>query len=285
VYHFDSETKLLKGFEVYVHTDKEDVLVFEVTDIEYNPQIDNGLFALELPSDTIWHQEPQDVGEKYQQMGPKEVALSFFQACADENWDEFLKFWPASSVDERLKEYVGRLEIISIGEPFKSGNYSGWFIPYEIKLRPTEINVRLSNANSAGRFVITGMYDSKLQLAEEVNWSNEPEVLTDNDTYAKMSPEDVARAYFEAFLRLDWNEMRKFAPDSYVGPIKGEFEMAAKHVDVQKQLPTVEVGEAFWSAEHSAYFVKCRQLGRVKEWNLALRNDNPAKRWVVDGGF
>jgi outer membrane lipoprotein-sorting protein len=287
VYRFDAATKLLENFQVYVHAEKQDVLVFEITDIEYNKEIDGNVFRLDLPENMIWYGEPQVLpdNEKYQQMTPKEVARVFFQACADKNWDEFLKFWSASDIDEQIKENYGGLEIISIGEPFKSGNYSGWFIPYEIKLRPTEINVRLSNANSAGRFVITGMYNSKLQLTEEVNWSNEPEVLTDNDTYAKMSPEDVTRAYFKAFLRLDWNEMRKFAPDSYVGPMKGEFEMAAKYVDVQKQLPTVEVGKAFWSAEHSAYFVKCRQLGRVKEWNLALRNDNPAKRWVVDGGF
>ncbi|MBU1259660.1 MAG: hypothetical protein KKE31_02370 [Planctomycetes bacterium] len=287
VYQFDTRTKLLEGFQVYVHSDGNNVLIFEVTDIEYNKEIDDSVFILDLPENMIWYGEPQVLpdNEKYQKMSPKEVAQVFFQACADENWGEFLKFWSVSDIDEQIKENYGGLEIISIGEPFRAGNYPGWIIPYNIKLRPKEINVRLSNANSAGRFVITGMYDSKLQLAEEVTWSNEPEVLADNNTYAKMSPEEVARAYFEAFSKLDWSEMRKFAPDSYVGPIKGEFEMAAKHVDVQKQLPTMEVGKAFWSEEHSAYFVKCRQLSRVKEWNLAVRNDNSANRWIVDGGF
>ncbi len=288
VYRFEAETKLLKGFEVFVHTDKEDVLVFEVTDIEYNPQIDNGMFMLELPADVIWHQEPKPLAdnEKYEKMTPKEAAEAFFKACAEENWDEVLKFMSSSRVDDRLKEYYGGLEIISIGEPFKSGIYAGWLVPYEIRLRPTEINVRLSKENSAGRFVITGMYDSKLQLQEEIKWSNEPEILTDNDTYAKMSPEDVAKAYFGAFSRLDFDEMRKFMPESYVASLKGEVREAAKRgIDVQKQLPIVEVGEAFWSAEHSAYFVKCRNLGRVKEWKMGVRNDNPAKRWVVDGGI
>lgn len=159
VYYFDAETKLLKGFEVYVHTDKKDVLVFEVTDIEYNPQIDNGLFALEMPCDIIWHQEPQDLGKKYQQMGPKETAQAFFQACADENWDEFLKFWSASDVDEQIKEYLGGLEIISIGEPFKSGLYPGWFVPYEIKLRNGRVkkmNLAVRNDNPAKRYVVDG---------------------------------------------------------------------------------------------------------------------------------
>lgn len=288
VYRFDAETKLLKSFKVYVHADKEDVLIFEVTDIEYNPQVDNSLFNLELPQDVIWYEKPKVLAdnEKYQKMTPKQATEAFFKACADKNWDEVLKFWSASRIDERLKEYLGGLEIISIGEPFKSGLYAGWLVPYEIKLQPTEINVRLSNANAAGRYVIMGMYDSKLQLTEEMKWSDEPEVLTDNDAYAKMSPEEVAKAYFGAFSRLDWDEMQKFVPASDVKGMKGEFEEAANRgIDVREQLPTFEAEESFWSAEHSAYFVKCRQSGRIKKWNLAVRNDNPAKRWVVDGGI
>jgi hypothetical protein len=161
IYRFDSETKLLKGFEFYVHTDKEDVLVFEVTDIEYNLEIDNGLFTIELPADVIWFQEPKPLAnnERYQQMTPKEVAQDFFQACADENWDEMLKFWPMSAVDEELKGYLGGLEIISIGEPFKSGLYPGWFVPYEIKFRDGTIkkmNLAVRNDNPAKRYIVDG---------------------------------------------------------------------------------------------------------------------------------
>jgi outer membrane lipoprotein-sorting protein len=161
IYRFDSETKLLKGFEFYVHTDKEDVLVFEVTDIEYNLEIDNGLFTLELPQDVIWFEEPKTLAdnEKYQQMTPKEVARAFFQASADENWNEFLKFWPMSAMDEKLKSYLGGLEIISIGEPFKSGLYPGWFVPYEIRFKNGRVqkhNLAVRNDNPAGRYVVDG---------------------------------------------------------------------------------------------------------------------------------
>jgi hypothetical protein len=159
VYHFDAETKLLKGFEVFVHTEKEDVLVFEVTDIEYNPQIDNGLFTLELPADVIWFEEPKNLGDKYQQMTPKQVAQSFFQACADENWDEVLKFWPQSAVSQDLKDYLGGLKVISIGEPFKSGLYPGWFVPYEIKFkngRVKKMNLAVRNDNPAKQYIVDG---------------------------------------------------------------------------------------------------------------------------------
>jgi hypothetical protein len=44
-------------------------------------------------------------------------------------------------------------------------------------------------------------------------------------------------------------------------------------------------GQNYWSAEHPDYFVKCRQSTRVKKWNLVVRNDHPAKRWIFDGGI
>jgi hypothetical protein len=159
VYRFDAETKLLKGFEVFVHADKEDVLIFEVNDIEYNPQLDDGLFTLELPQNVIWFEEPKDLGEKYQQMTPKQTAEAFFKACSEENWEEFLKFWPMSAVDDKLKSYLGGLQVISLGEPFKSGIYPGWFVPYEIKMKDGTIrkhNLAVRNDNPAKRYVFDG---------------------------------------------------------------------------------------------------------------------------------
>lgn len=163
VYRFDAQTKLLEDLQVYVHTPDEDVLIFEVTEIEYNVEIDGSVFALELPEDMIWYKRPEMLpdNDKYQQMSPKEVVQTFFQACADENWDEFLKFWTASSVDPRIKDHLGGLEVISIGEPFKSGRYSGWFIPYEIKLKSGGIkkhNLSIRNDNPAQRYVVDGGY-------------------------------------------------------------------------------------------------------------------------------
>jgi len=161
IYTFDAQTKLLEGLEVYVHTAKEDVLVLKITDIEYNVDIDPSLFALELPQDVTWYGEPKELADnqKYQQMTPKEAATAFFQACAGQNWDEVLKFWPASAVDQGLKDYLGGLEIISIGEPFKSGIYFAWFVPYEIKLKNGEtkkFNLAVRNDNPAKRYVVDG---------------------------------------------------------------------------------------------------------------------------------
>jgi len=291
VYQFDANTKLLEGLQVYVNAEEKDVLIFEITDIEYNTEIDDSVFALDLPENMNWYGQPQKLSdnEKYEKMTPKEAATAFFQACAEENWEEVLKFKTSSQIDERTKAYLGGLEIISIGEPFQSEGYArnglGWFVPYEIRLRPVERNAQLSNTNSAGRFVITGWYDNKMQLQEEVKWASEPEILEDNDTYAKMSPDEIVRAYYDAFLELNWNEMRKFVPSPDIDKLEHACQEAAKYnIDIQKNLPTIEVIKTFWSAEYSSYFVTYREF-RVKKFNLAIRKDNPANRFVVDGGL
>jgi len=161
IYRFDAKTKLLEDLKVYDYTDENDVLVFEITEIKYNIDIDPQLFAIELPDDTIWLEHSKDmVDKKYQQMTPKEVAYAFFQACAEENWDVFVKLYVLSEVDQRTKNIVGELEIISIGEPFKSGLFPGWFIPYEIKLKhdgeSKKYNLAVRYDKTAKQYVVTG---------------------------------------------------------------------------------------------------------------------------------
>lgn len=161
IYYFDPATKILTGFQVIVHVNDKDVLVCEAVDIQYNPSIDDNVFKLEIPKDAVYFVKPQALpdNEKYEKMTPKEVAQVFFKACAEENWDECLKFWPMSAVDKDMKQYLGGLEIISIGEPFKSGRYGGWFIPYEIKLKDGYVkkhNLAVRNDNPAKRWMVDG---------------------------------------------------------------------------------------------------------------------------------
>ena len=161
VYYFDANTHLLKSFEIYVITDEGEVKIFETTSIEYNPQIDDSIFTLELSNDVVWDKEPQILpdNEKYENMTPREAATAFFTACAQENWDEYLKFNSQSHVSQSTKDYLGGLEIISIGEPFQSGGYSGWFVPCEIKLRNGYVkkhNLALRKDNPANRWQVDG---------------------------------------------------------------------------------------------------------------------------------
>ncbi len=161
VYYFNPKTKFLEGFEIYVHTSNNDVLIFEITDIECNPRIGEDLFVLDLPDNVLWmdsHPEILENNEEYEKMTPKEVAQAFFEAFADENWDEAAKFWDLSE-DKRVRAIFGGLEIISLGEPFKSGTFIGWFVPYEIKLRDGTVkqhNLAVRKDNPANRFIVDG---------------------------------------------------------------------------------------------------------------------------------
>ncbi|HXR04582.1 MAG TPA: anti-sigma factor [Verrucomicrobiae bacterium] len=230
--------------------------------------------------------------EKYAAMTAEQTARAFFEACSRKDWNEAGNFMPY--LNEQLKEYLGGLKIISVGESFTAEKYPGGmapkgypgrFVPYEIQLPPQEFNMRVSSANPAKRCVVTGLYDSKLKLEQDFKWSTEPEVLTNNDAYARLTPTEAAQAYFDAQSKLDWVEMRKFTSETDVETTKKEIAMAEKAgMDVHKIMPTVEVGEATWSPEQSAWFVKCR-MSQTKKWNLALRKDNAAGRWQVDGGI
>jgi hypothetical protein len=160
IYYFDPETKILTGFQVVVHVENKDVLVCEATDIQYNPSIDDSEFKLEIPKDAIFSVEPQALpdNEKYQNMTAQEAAEAFFKACSENDWNEAMKFWPLSSITEGFKQKMGGIEIISIGKPFKSGFYGGWFVPYEIKKngRTQKFNMAIRNDNPAKRWQVDG---------------------------------------------------------------------------------------------------------------------------------
>ena len=162
VYRFDAETRRLESINIYLRQKPHDVLIFEATQIEYDPEIDPSVFTLDLPEDVIWYEKPGILpdNEKYQQMTPAEAARAFFEACGREDWDEVRKIWNYEFSD-RLKEHLGGLEIISIGTPFKSAGYtrSGWFVPYEIKFkdgRVKKFNLALRKDNPAKRYVFDG---------------------------------------------------------------------------------------------------------------------------------
>ena len=288
IYRFDAQTKLLEAVQVYLVRPSGETLIFELSQIDYNPPIDPSIWKLELPADVSWAQLPEQLSklpdnEKYASMTAEQAARAFLEACARKDWNEAGKFM--SPITEGVKQAYGGLEIVSLGESFTSKAYGGRFVPYEIKLQPQVFNVRVSNANPAKRCVVTGMYDSKLRLQQDFKWSTEPEVLTNNDAYAQLTPAAAVKAYFDAQSKLDWVEMRKFTSESDVKETKGQVEMAEKQgMDIHKLMPVMEAGEATWSPEQSAWFVKCRML-QTKKWNMAIRKDNPAGRWQVDGGF
>jgi len=292
VYQFDAKTKLLKGLQVYVHAEDKDVLIFEITDIEYDTEFDNSIFALDLPENMNWYGEPQKLSdnEKYEKMTPKEAATVFFEACAEENWEEVLKFWSSSQIEDGFKKSYGGLKIISIGEPFQSEGYAskgtGWFVPYEIEFKPVEGVITLSKDNVAERFIITE--GKNILMGFKGQWSHAPEVLPNNDYYAKLSASEVVMAYYEALNQFDYVQMKKFMPVDDVSQIEKminqALSMKIKAEDIKAMMPVVEIISTQFSEDGKTAIVNILQ-SRIKKFNLAIRKDNDANRFVVDGGL
>jgi hypothetical protein len=118
----------------------------------------------------------------------------------------------------------------------------------------------------------------ELQVPQDVVWYQEPQRLPDNEKYEKMTPLQAARTFFDACSKRDWNEVAKFWHAPLTDEIKkylGGFE-------------EVKLGEPFQAKPYPGWFVpyEIRMVGgEVRKHNLALRKDNPAKRFIVDGGL
>ena len=71
----------MEGLKVFVHAATSDVLVLEITRIEYNIDLDPKLFTLELPKNVTWFVPPTRLAdnEKYERMTPKKRPAPSFK--------------------------------------------------------------------------------------------------------------------------------------------------------------------------------------------------------------
>jgi hypothetical protein len=64
-----------------------------------------------------------------------------------------------SPVNQQVKDYLGGVEIVRLGESFTSKTYPGQFVPYEIKLSDGSVkkfNLAIRKDNPAGRWQVDG---------------------------------------------------------------------------------------------------------------------------------
>lgn len=160
VYTFGKFTGLLRSMQVYIEKNKIETLVINIADIQYNKIISENVFAIELPKGSIWKDITEDESPKskeFANISSNEAAKIFFESCASENWEKAKKLFPF--IENDVKEFYGKLTIINIGKPFKSGLYSGEFVPYEIKLKSGIIkkwNIALRNDNKEKIWQVDG---------------------------------------------------------------------------------------------------------------------------------
>lgn len=92
---------------------------------------------------------------------------------------------------------------------------------------------------------------------------------------------EFARTFLEACGREDWKEVATLWPPGGMQPDERIKSYLAG-------LQVVSLGEPFTDGGYPGVFVPYEirfKNGELKKFRLAIRRDNPEKRWVFDGGL
>jgi hypothetical protein len=159
VYRFDAQNERLEAVQIYLVRHGGEVKIFDLTQIDYDQSIDPTVWQLDLPADVSWYKDPEKLpdNEKYASMTAEQAARAFFDACAKADWNEAGKFM--SPVNKDMKDYLGGLQIVSLGQAFTSRSYGGRFVPYQIKFKNGKTqkhNLAVRNDNPVHRWQVDG---------------------------------------------------------------------------------------------------------------------------------
>jgi hypothetical protein len=108
--------------------------------------------------------------------------------------------------------------------------------------------------------------------------------------HRQFSAEDVAAAkdaatnFFQACSAGDWDKAKTYCP--YIDKINDALNQASKSLE---GLEIINIGEPYKkNASYPGLFIPYEikiKSGETQKSDLAVRNDNPAKAWKVDGGI
>lgn len=122
-----------------------------------------------------------------------------------------------------------------------------------------------------------------INLPQGVEWK---ELTTDkysSERFRNITSKRAAELFFQGLAENDWK---------LVGETCDFFNNPSEKVKKVKEnfggLTVIRIGEPFKSGLYRGVFVPYEikfKSGKVKKFNLAVRNDNPNKMWVVDGGW
>jgi RNA polymerase sigma factor (sigma-70 family) len=165
VYTFDKSTNLLKSLEVYIEADNKEIEILQLTTIKYDEPVADSKFVITLPANVKWVPFDRLINDKHTGLAgvsSEEATKRFFEAWQKEDWKTVDQLMPGfmNSIDvELVKHEYGGLTILSIGKPFKSGQYPGEFVPYSIRLKSGNIkkmNLALRRDNPEKKWWVDG---------------------------------------------------------------------------------------------------------------------------------
>ena len=130
-------------------------------------------------------------------------------------------------------------------------------------------------AVTVGVLVTAGTTGVVVEHYRTIPWNESAE------TEVGPAPAQVAMAFFTAFGREDWDAVAELWPAG--GPQPGE-----KVKTYGGGLQVLRLGKPFQRRGYPQVFVPYKirlRTGEIVEHNLALRRDNPERRWFFDGGL
>jgi outer membrane lipoprotein-sorting protein len=165
VYIFDKVTNRLKSLDVTIEAGNKETEILQLTTIRYNEPIADSTFAILLPADVKWIPLDKILSDEHTGIpgiSSEEAARRLFKAWNKEEWKTVEQLMPGfmNSPDaEQAKKEFGGLMIVSIGKSFKSGQYPGEFVPYEVRLKSgisRKMNLALRCDNRGKRWWVDG---------------------------------------------------------------------------------------------------------------------------------
>lgn len=160
-YTFDADNGQLLGARVTVITDRGERPVLEMTKIVYDAPVDTAALTA-LPEGIAWNDLRRPLsGTRLAGIGAREAAELILRAM--NGWDtevlnEALRFFGPNGCELVRGIYEG-VTPSEIGEPVRSGEYPGQFIPCKLLMRDgsvREIMLALRNDNAEGCWVVDG---------------------------------------------------------------------------------------------------------------------------------
>ena len=120
-----------------------------------------------------------------------------------------------------------------------------------------------------------------IKLPSGIEWKELTQNYT-SETFKNISSKRAAELFFQGMAQNDWNLVAE------------TYDFFASNSDIVKKkkedcggMKVIKIGESFKSGLYPGEFVPCEikyKSGQTKKFNLAVRNDNLNKVWIVDGG-
>jgi hypothetical protein len=157
---WDLATQRLLELRRWVYDGDQRRLFSELTSVEYLDSIEDDTFRIDLPADVRWGgvtDAPADIAA----LGPREVTVRLFEAASKGDRPMLEQLCPSPATVDFLLDVTHRpSELLFVGEPFRSGDYPGVYVPYRVRFGPDgrvkEHNLALRDDNPMQRWVYDG---------------------------------------------------------------------------------------------------------------------------------